>query len=401
MISPSRTKSGAEAGRLPSLDGIRGIAALMVMAFHFTLQLRDPSGIPAMALTGLFSPGWTGVDLFFVLSGFLITGLLADAKGSSNYFRVFYARRMLRILPLYYAALILLFGVPMLAPAATAARWVTPFYDQLWYWLYLQNFHPLPSQFVGLAGHLWSLAIEEQFYLVWPVVILLLSRRGALRACVVCVAVSILWRLASLVAPFEMNTYNVTPARLDGLAIGSAVALVARGPGGLAALRRWAIPATIVAAVIAAAYFLLPTEFDDNALIAPTSLTVGAGLVVFPIAFTAIALLFASLLLHGLRTDRVAPSFLEWSALRSAGRYSYGLYVVHVPLIPLMYLAGFSPAKLIPRIGSEFAALALYIVGMLAASFAVAWLSWHLYEKRFLALKKHFAYQWPRDQGVK
>ena len=78
--------------------------------------------------------------------------------------------------------------------------------------------------------------------------------------------------------------------------------------------------------------------------------------------------------------------------MRVAGRYSYGLYVVHVPLIPLMYLAGFSPAKLIPRIGSEFAALVLYIVVMLVASFVVAWLSWHLYEKRFLAFKRYFRY---------
>lgn len=391
--NPRNTQGIELAGRLPALDGIRGIAALMVMVFHFTLQLKEPAGTASAVLTGLFKPGWAGVDLFFVLSGFLITGLLADAKGSTNYFRVFYARRTLRILPLYYAALILLFGVPMLAPAATAARWVTPFREQLWYWLYLQNFHPLPSQFVGLAGHLWSLAIEEQFYLVWPVVILLLSRRNAIRACVACIGIAMLWRLASLVGPFELNTYNVTPARLDGLAIGSAIALIARGPGGLDTLRRWVVPTTIVSAIIAAAYFSLPTELDDKALVAATPLTVGAGLVVFPIAFTAIALLFASLLLYGVRADREGGSFLESSGLRVAGRYSYGLYVVHVPLIPLMYLAGFSPAKLISRIGSEFAALVLYIVVMLVASFAVAWLSWHLYEKRFLALKRYFTYE--------
>src|SRR6476620_5139486 len=99
--------------RVPALDGLRGFAALFVMMYHFTMQVENARQLPTIVLKSVFSVGWSGVDLFFVLSGFLITSLLVDAKGSTNYFRVFYGRRMLRILPLYYAALALLFLVPV------------------------------------------------------------------------------------------------------------------------------------------------------------------------------------------------------------------------------------------------------------------------------------------------
>src|SRR4029078_1986191 len=90
--------------RFPELDGLRGIAILLVMLLHFTMQLHDPVSVPAKVIKGVFGFGGSGVDLFFVLSGFLITGILYDAKGSTNYFRAFYARRALRILPPHYRA---------------------------------------------------------------------------------------------------------------------------------------------------------------------------------------------------------------------------------------------------------------------------------------------------------
>src|SRR5205823_1934832 len=144
---------------------------------------------PAVALDRiavvLVEPGWSGVDLFFVLSGFLITGILCDAKGRDGYFRNFFTRRILRIFPLYYGFLGVVF---LLLPR------VTPFgrhlaallHYQVWYWTYLLNV------LISLRGwppvadfnHFWLLAVEDQFYLVWPFVVYMLGRRALLAACV-------------------------------------------------------------------------------------------------------------------------------------------------------------------------------------------------------------------------
>ena len=156
--------------RLPCLDGIRAVAAMMVMVFHFVGHHGEPRAIVQASVIGQ-----TGVDLFFVLSGFLITRILLASRQSEHYFRSFYARRTLRIFPLYFGFLAiyffllpLLFGEPI-PPAPT----------QLWSWFYLEN---VPQTFVSLRtsgpGHFWSLAVEEHFYLIWPLLVFSLSRRG-------------------------------------------------------------------------------------------------------------------------------------------------------------------------------------------------------------------------------
>src|SRR5215211_5792307 len=115
---------------LPELDGLRGVAVLLVVMLHLTMQIHNPSGVTFL-LKRVFFFGWSGVDLFFVLSGFLITGILDDAKGTSNYFRVFYARRILRILPLYYGALLVVVVTPHLVSTPQIARFLVPFNDHL------------------------------------------------------------------------------------------------------------------------------------------------------------------------------------------------------------------------------------------------------------------------------
>src|SRR2546427_5689081 len=125
-----------------------------------------------------------GVDLFFVLSGFLITGILLDTKGSRHYLRQFHARRVLRIFPLYYAALALfLILLPMLLPGDRVLRDLTA--DSVWYWTYLYNVKVAAAGFTSSSalGHFWSLAVEEQFYLIWPIVVLYLARRHLYGAC--------------------------------------------------------------------------------------------------------------------------------------------------------------------------------------------------------------------------
>ena len=166
-----------QAGFIPALDGLRGIAIILVMLHHFTYY-RPTSGIDALIGSVLFF-GWTGVDLFFVLSGFLITGILLDTRGSERYFTSFYARRTLRIFPLYYLVLFLAFVVlpkfPAVHPVLAGQADVPP---QWPYWLYLTNFSIADRGWVhGWVDVAWSLAIEEQFYLVWPLVIWLCPPR--------------------------------------------------------------------------------------------------------------------------------------------------------------------------------------------------------------------------------
>ena len=364
--------------RLPALDGVRGLAALLVVMLHVTMQIKHPVGIGAFLLKKFFLVGWTGVDLFFVLSGFLITGILDDAKGSTNYFRVFYARRMLRILPLYYGALVVLFVMPHLVHAPGAPHFFVSIKDQLWYWFYLQNFHPLPPLFVGLAGHFWSLAVEEQFYLVWPLVILLLSRKSALRLCVFLLVFSIMYRaLIHIVNPIFASPLN-TLAQLDGLTIGSALALLYRTPGGMDWIKR-RLPLLMAASLAGiGAIYAVDIPSVKRALLR-----------------TFLTLFFGCLLAYAIeQREGLLQRFLSSRVMRFFGKYSYGMYVLHVPLVPIAFLVGITPPRL-AFFGSEVTGALAYIAVMLAASTAAAWLSYNLYERHFLKLKRHFAYRRP------
>src|SRR5262245_10664845 len=182
MVLPTRMQLPASsmlsaskiASHIPALDGIRGIAILLVLLFHFG-QYGHGLPYPAVFVDKLFHRicqiGWVGVDLFFVLSGFLITGILYDSKGRNHYFRNFYVRRCLRILPLYYFSLILfLIVLPKLFPLHTGFRSLRQ--DSFWYWTYLSNVRVAYRGWdsFGVLDHFWSLAVEEQFYLLWPIV---------------------------------------------------------------------------------------------------------------------------------------------------------------------------------------------------------------------------------------
>ena len=154
---------------IPALDGVRAVAVLLVICFHFWQVFTYG---PYSLVGKIAMWGQTGVDLFFVLSGFLITGILLDTKGSPSFLRNFYARRILRIFPLYYATLLTIY---LIGPLFRWSAWV-PENQSLWFWTYLQN---LPMTFAPghVAGpeHFWSLAVEEQFYMVWPFLVLRLD----------------------------------------------------------------------------------------------------------------------------------------------------------------------------------------------------------------------------------
>src|SRR5436190_1162893 len=196
--------SAAAPPRLPALDGVRGIAALMVMSFHYW----DGAGSRWPAL------GQTGVDLFFVLSGFLITRILLAARDSPGYFRNFYARRALRILPLYYGFL----AVHQLLLPRLQGRESPPFARAWWFWVHLQN---IPTTFPGLIadgpGVYWSLAVEEHFYLVWPVLVLVVPSRWLPRVAGAVIVLALAARALFLFA-LDLPVDTFTACRMDAIA---------------------------------------------------------------------------------------------------------------------------------------------------------------------------------------
>src|SRR6185295_16426951 len=186
-------------GHVPALDAIRGLAILLVTGYRFWSPPAEEAANDW--LTSLFSLGLRGVDLFFVLSGFLITSILLDAKQKPHYFRNFYMRRTLRIFPLYYAVLAVTFVLLPLAGWSTTRLFPEAHANQGWLWFYGANvLQSLRGEWcLGGFNHFWSLAVEEHFYLVWPLVIYCCSRRTAMIACGGIIGAAVVARVGWLV----------------------------------------------------------------------------------------------------------------------------------------------------------------------------------------------------------
>ncbi len=377
--------------RVPALDGLRGIAIALVMLYHFDFIYdftygRESGWLIDGVVAGLAGAGWAGVDLFFVLSGFLITGILLDSKGPvRRYFGSFYARRSLRIFPVYYAfLLLLLLLLPLFDELAARDALRDNF---VWYALYLTNIYDainpgLRADFF-FVGHIWSLAVEEQFYLLWPAFVFAFGRRTLMRLCVAGILIAFGLRLWFMIADLPVGLgYALMPARMDALAAGALVALAMRGEHDLALLRRWAPSVAIVSGGAVMAYGLVDGGFsplDDWVRTA---------------GFTVLALLFAALLALTLqlRERSVAASVLAHPALRWLGRYSYATYLVHLP-IAVILARKFDFGEAIPAIaGSTLVGELVFGAAAAAITFSIAWLSWQVWESQFLKLKSRFPY---------
>jgi peptidoglycan/LPS O-acetylase OafA/YrhL len=358
---------------VPALDAVRGLAILVVTLYRFGGGAGGAAS--AVGHSWLVELGSRGVDLFFVLSGFLITGILFDAKGKPHYFRDFYARRALRIFPLYYAALfVTLFLLPLLGGSAAAA--LQPAVEsQAWLWLYGANvLQALRGEWCfGPLNHFWSLAIEEHFYLVWPLVIYCSSRRTGMWISGGMVCFSVVARALWLACGGNNVAAEVlTPLRMDGLALGSWLALAARSPSGLGWLNRFAPAALIMLGSAAVA-----TAIREQRLLGLTYL------------FWASASGALLVLMVSARRESSFGRLGQSPVLQFFGKYSYGMYVFQLPLISL--LATIVTARgLADSLGSAIVGQLIYCSIMFAITTAAAVASWHIFEKRCLTLKRRF-----------
>ncbi len=360
---------------LAALDGIRGLAILIVVARH-TGGGAQSSNILLKSIGVLLKAGWGGVSLFFVLSGFLISGILWDTRGTQDWLKNFYIRRALRIFPLYYGSLLL---VVLTAFAAHHGLFCL---SRIWvFGLYLQNIPALAELIKSYGstlrlGHFWSLAVEEQFYLLWP---FLLSRMKTLAhakyLCVATIALSFCFRWflwSRPEAPTDFDGFLLT--RAGELAAGAFLAMCFRD-GSWKKLDRLApIAATASLAGFAAAGWRGGSvDFQ------------GTGIIVFGLLF--LTILWGSVLVLSLRPAGFWSRAMNIGWLREVGKISYGIYVFHVLFFP-----GYSwvTEKIWPH-ADRTQGLALNGVVIVVLSFAVAWLSFRFYESRFLILRKRFS----------
>jgi peptidoglycan/LPS O-acetylase OafA/YrhL len=368
------------------------------MLFHQTDRLQV-AVCADRAIVGLLSVGWAGVDLFFVLSGFLITGILYDSKESQHFFRNFYLRRVLRIFPLYYGALLVVFVIaPHMVPnLSSSAAYQTLRLSEWSFWTYLVNYQVtrLGAGALSPIGHFWSLGVEEQFYLIWPLVVFLCSRRMLLKLCVGGAVVALVYRAGVRLLfpdadPFIAQT--PMPASLDLLGAGAWLALATRGQYEIEQMRRLAKQVAIATGAALGLISLRPYYFSGrvNAF----------GFAMQTVGYSLLAVFFASLIALTLHTSPGRTGTLNrvfsTRALRFLGRYSYALYVFHVPVqrgleaLGLEPLLGLTPLRSSTIGTSRLPGILAFIAIVSAASIIPAFLSWHLYEKHFLKLKRYF-----------
>ncbi|MBZ5661985.1 MAG: acyltransferase [Acidobacteriia bacterium] len=360
---------------IPELDGIRGIAVLMVLVYHGYFFSFEPSENWAARLASF---GISGVDLFFVLSGFLITGILLDAKGRPGYFRNFYARRALRIWPLYYLLLVLSFG---LAPLLLVHFHLHPGELQLIedrnkfvYIFLLQNLWYGAVVGPKVVAVTWSLAVEEQFYIAWPWLVFLCSRKVLAWISAAMFVLSPFVRYWAWRHGVNLGTMAfVTWFRLDGLSLGALLALYRQSTFFSLRHMKWLALAALAAGVPPSMWIL---DGHSNFL--------------WPALYSALAVGSVgavSVAIWCSQTDSIFRRALRSGWLRYSGKISYCLYLVHVPVY-----YGLVDIFARSRFGAGTgAAFSLMVAGMVG-SFIVATLSWYLFESQILKLKTRLQY---------
>jgi peptidoglycan/LPS O-acetylase OafA/YrhL len=361
--------------RITELDGVRAIAVALVFLNHFAPTKSFPW------LDHVKSVGWVGVDIFFVLSGFLVTSILLTARANpKGYFRNFYARRSLRIFPLYYGLLTACLAILLVAKHGTELReMIATWGNPLWLYAYLGNVRTAvtnvspPIFFVPM----WSLHVEEQFYLVLPLAVLFLTREQLKRVMIAAVvlAPAIRLALAWMYPDRPLLQFMLFPCRMDSLALGGLLALYNPEPHAIDA--RWRRPLLIV--TVASAAMALGTYAATGwDFVGFAERTIGYTL--FDIACLGAIMLVLSL------RGSPATAWLNWRPLQYVGMISYGLYLLQYPaealFLRVVHLAGVPTAPLEDTV--------IKFVGVAAICLVLSAISWHFWETKWLSIKRRF-----------
>jgi peptidoglycan/LPS O-acetylase OafA/YrhL len=363
--------------RIPELDGIRGVAILLVLLWHFfVLPIVAPPGTLLSYLQAAGRLTWSGVDLFFVLSGFLIGGILMDARDAENYFSVFYRRRFFRIVPLYF---LVVAGSWALCHWAGEGRFAFMTGDRLpWppYFLFLQNFWMATRTTLGGVwglGGTWSLAIEEQFYLTLPLLIRTLSPRRLAAVLVGGVVAAPALRILfyALWPHHYLSWFVIMPCRADALLLGALGAMAVRDPTWRERLQRNRLAmAGALGVLLAGLYFL------TKMVRWPTDVTLLAG------GYTWLALFYVSVLLYAVvHSQSWLAGCLRLRWLKWLGAIAYGTYLLHQQVRGTLFglLWGRDPLNL---------SLPVFVVSVLALAItlAVCQASWKYFERPLLRI---------------
>lgn len=346
---------------LKELDGIRAIAARMVMFFHFSAGIVSTDKL-LLFIKKISIFGQTGVSLFFVLSGFLITRILLVSKDKTNYFYNFYIRRVLRIFPLYYLFLsIFYFLVPIFSKTP-----IVNFYNQFYYWIYMQDFAMTFNWDSVGPLHFWSLAIEEHFYLFWPFLIYFFNTNKIIFSIIGLLLISVLVRVLLISHHYEV--FYFTFSRMDELAFGALLAILEMKN----ILRTDNSKKFILLFIVV----MVPT-------IIIWSLNNASGNAILQIfKFILLSVAFFSFIGYVVtsKESNLFKRFLKLKPFSFSGKISYGLYVYH-PLCFFIFNKFFSTNYFVVN-----------LVGSFICTYIVATISYYLIESQFLKLKERFNY---------
>jgi peptidoglycan/LPS O-acetylase OafA/YrhL len=384
-VQATRTDQAREriARAMPGLDGIRGIAVLLVMIHHaISAGSIQAGGQISSVILKLGKAGWIGVDLFFVLSGFLITGSLFRERAHRYYFRNFYGRRVLRIFPLYFIFLICAFV--LLAPQL--ASWYGPAYDelkdkQLWFWTSLQNIYLAKTGgTVVPVGQLWSLAVEEQFYLFWPLILLAFPARRVLKGAIGICLVEIALRAILVERGWTQEAiYTSSLTRLDSLLIGGALAVYLMTADSIPALRRVVVVGLTFIVLALGCEVALDRGFRRDGMALQTF-----GLTTFA-CITALAIFSSISQNENAALNRLL--FVKW--LRLTGRYSYSMYLFHPPIFAGVRWA-FGHWGLMLGSGPISWITATFVLIGFICSYLAGNITWRLIEQPILKWRRYF-----------
>lgn len=344
-----------------SLDGLRAIALLSVMFHHYVPVLFDGGTSFRNLLKMILDLGGLGVDLFFALSGFLITGILYDSVGRRDFFRRFYWRRSLRIFPAYGLFLLPFLFIPSLF--RNLSRW--------WFVLYVRNWAGPDPASDNWLGHLWSLAVEEQFYIFWAVAVYLCPKRHLAKLILLFSVLALVFRGAMISAGFSRyDQLRFTPARIDGLLLGGLVAIAWRCYA-WDKVKRVASYCALVSALSFTGILLYVGTLENHfaELILP-SLS---------------AIFFASWVAVALNSK---SPVLQSPALAHIAKYSYAMYLWH--LVPFAYCLPILGRLESNSPGRMLLARSLFVAVLFLLTYLVARISWATVEQPFLRLKDRF-----------